>query len=76
MGSIKNKKILILGTSFKADCDDKRGSLAFKVRDELLKQYDFIKIVGPEDRSNLIGVISCLFDGYSADDRSVGSYRT
>ena len=35
---------------------------------ELLKQYDFIKIVGPEDRSNLIGVISCLFDGYSADE--------
>ena len=35
---------------------------------ELLKQYDFIKIVGPEDRNNLIGVISCLFDGYSADE--------
>ncbi|MCQ2788897.1 MAG: nucleotide sugar dehydrogenase [bacterium] len=38
IGSIKNKKILVLGSAFKANCDDKRGSLAFKVRDELLKQ--------------------------------------
>lgn len=49
IGNIKNKKILILGTSFKADCDDKRGSLAFKVRDELLKQ-------------NAIPVISDIYD--------------
>ena len=35
---------------------------------ELLKQYDFIKIVGPKNRDGMIGVISCLFDGYSADE--------
>jgi cysteine desulfurase family protein len=35
---------------------------------ELLKQYDFIHIVGPKDRSNCIGVVSCVFDNYSADN--------
>ena len=35
---------------------------------EILHKYDFIKIVGPKNRKNLIGVVSCLFDGYSADE--------
>lgn len=35
---------------------------------DLLTQYDFIKIVGPKDRDGMIGVISCLFEGYSADE--------
>ena len=35
---------------------------------ELLASYDFIKIVGPKNRNGLIGVISCLFDGYSSDE--------
>ncbi len=37
IGSIENKKILILGTSFKANCDDKRNSSAFALRDEIIK---------------------------------------
>ena len=35
---------------------------------KLLSTYDFIKIVGPKNRDGLIGVISCLFDGYTADE--------
>lgn len=34
----------------------------------LLTNYDFIKIIGPKDLNNTIGVISCIFDGYSADE--------
>jgi cysteine desulfurase family protein len=34
----------------------------------LLRLYDFIHIVGPIDRSNCIGVVSCTFDGYSAEN--------
>ncbi len=35
---------------------------------ELLKTYKNITIVGPRDRSSCIGVVSCLFDGYSSDN--------
>lgn len=35
---------------------------------EILKNYSFIKIIGPKNRDEMIGVISCLFDGYSADE--------
>jgi cysteine desulfurase family protein len=35
---------------------------------DLLRQYDFIHIVGPKDRSGCIGVVSCVFDDYSADN--------
>ena len=35
---------------------------------ELLDSYDFIRIVGPKNRDGLIGVISCLFEGYSSDE--------
>ena len=39
---------------------------------ELLQGYDFIQIVGPADRfcfeTPCTGVVSCLFDGYSADE--------
>lgn len=39
---------------------------------EILKRYDFVKIVGPEDRfaekTKCIGVVSVLFEGYSAED--------
>lgn len=37
---------------------------------QLLKQYDNITIVGPEDRHSCIGVVSCVFDGYSSDNIS------
>ena len=36
----------------------------------LLKQYENITIVGPEDRNSCIGVVSCVFDGYSSDNIS------
>ena len=39
---------------------------------EIFRQYDFIKIAGPADRfsekTKCIGVVSTLFDGYSAED--------
>lgn len=35
---------------------------------ELLKSYDNITVVGPQDRQTCIGVISCLFDDYSSDN--------
>lgn len=39
---------------------------------EILKRYDFVKIVGPSDRfaekTKCIGVVSTLFEGYSAED--------
>lgn len=39
---------------------------------EILRQYDFVKIAGPADRfsekTKCIGVVSTLFDGYSAED--------
>ena len=39
---------------------------------EILSQYDFVKIPGPKDRfsqkTKCIGVVSTLFDGYSAED--------
>lgn len=39
---------------------------------EILSQYDFVKILGPKDRfsqkTKCIGVVSTLFDGYSAED--------
>lgn len=35
---------------------------------EILKKYDFIKIVGPKNRDEMIGVISCIFNGYSSDE--------
>ena len=34
----------------------------------LLSSYDFIKIVGCKDFDKTIGVISCLFDNYTADE--------
>lgn len=34
----------------------------------LLRKFDFVKIVGPESRKNCIGVVSALFDGYSAEE--------
>lgn len=34
----------------------------------ILAQYPNIQIVGPRDRSNCIGVVSCLFDDYSSDN--------
>ena len=34
----------------------------------ILKTHTNITIVGPKDRSNCIGVISCLFDDYSSDN--------
>ena len=35
---------------------------------DLLSQYSFIKIVGSKNLENTIGVISCLFDNYIADE--------
>ncbi len=35
---------------------------------ELLSNYQFIKIVGSKDFENTIGVISCLFENYTADE--------
>lgn len=35
---------------------------------ELLSSYTNITIVGPEKRDECIGVVSCLFDGYSSDN--------
>ena len=39
---------------------------------EILQRYDFLKIAGPADRfsekTKCIGVVSTLFDGYSAED--------
>ena len=39
---------------------------------EILQRYDFVKIAGPADRfsekTKCIGVVSTLFDGYSAED--------
>lgn len=39
---------------------------------EILRQYDFVKIVGPADRfsekTKCIGVVSTVFDGYAAED--------
>ena len=35
---------------------------------DLLSQYSFIKIVGSKNLENTIGVISCLFDNYTADE--------
>ncbi len=34
----------------------------------LLKSYTNISIVGPQNREGCIGVISCVFDGYSSDN--------
>lgn len=34
----------------------------------LLKNYNNITVIGPHDRSSCIGVVSCLFDGYSSDN--------
>lgn len=38
---------------------------------EILKKYDFLKIVGPSTESrieNCTGVVSCVFENYSADE--------
>lgn len=39
---------------------------------EILRRYDFVKIVGPSDRfaekTKCIGVVSALFEGYSAEN--------
>lgn len=37
---------------------------------QLLKEYENITIVGPTDRDSCIGVVSCVFDGYSSDNIS------
>ena len=34
----------------------------------ILRAHNNITIVGPADRSNCIGVVSCLFDNYSSDN--------
>lgn len=34
----------------------------------LLQKFEFIKIVGPQNRKNCIGVVSAIFDGYSAEE--------
>ena len=34
----------------------------------ILRAHNNITIVGPADRSNCIGVVSCLFDDYSSDN--------
>lgn len=34
----------------------------------ILQNYSNISIVGPNDRQNCIGVVSCLFDDYSSDN--------
>ena len=34
----------------------------------LLKEYDNIKLIGYKDSTTNIGVISCVFDGYSSDN--------
>ncbi len=36
----------------------------------ILRQYDNITIVGPNNRDDCIGVVSCVFDGYSSDNIS------
>lgn len=38
---------------------------------EILKKYDFLKIVGPDAKTrieNCTGVVSCVFENYSADE--------
>lgn len=35
---------------------------------DIVKNYSNINIIGPKDRSKCIGVVSCLFDGYSAEN--------
>ena len=34
----------------------------------ILKAHANVSIVGPTERSNCIGVVSCVFDGYSSDN--------
>jgi cysteine desulfurase family protein len=35
---------------------------------QTLRQYKNIKIISPDESENSIGVVSCLFDGYSSDN--------
>lgn len=35
---------------------------------KILSQYDNIEIVGPQNRENCIGVVSCVFEEYSSDN--------
>lgn len=35
---------------------------------QLLHKYPNIQIIGPQDRHNCIGVVSCVFDHYSSDN--------
>ena len=35
---------------------------------QLLRKYPNIQIIGPQDRHNCIGVVSCVFDNYSSDN--------
>jgi len=45
--SLKNKKVLILGLSFKPDIDDIRDSLSFKIRKALLREHAHVILHDP-----------------------------
>jgi len=34
---------------------------------EMLEKYENIKVIGVKDTNNSVGIVSCLFDGYSSD---------
>ncbi len=45
--SLKNKKIALLGMAFKADNDDTRNSLSFKIKKELMKEHAELRFHDP-----------------------------
>lgn len=55
---------------FLENADDIRGREAHNhvTLKSVLDKYSNIQIVGPQNRQNCIGVISCVFDGYSSDN--------
>ncbi len=47
LGSVKNKRLAILGISFKANTDDTRESSALFIIDQLIKQGSILKLYDP-----------------------------
>jgi len=73
VGSLNIAAIAGLNAALKWITETKIGNIRAKEQDNhaellfALREFKNIKVISPKDINNSIGVVSCLFDGYSSD---------
>jgi len=68
LGSLKNKKITILGLSFKEESDDVRESVSIKLIENLIKKHAIIRVHDPKAINNTKNIFGSKINYFNKTD--------